>query len=110
MQRSCDPIDHGVRDKLDKDKDKDKDNSIGADGKEAIANIRSTIPASLDTHIPPIQRDDWANHLPPSDHVSFFRSVNWSSSTLGPLQSWTILLRIYTFNVMADSSAATLYW
>jgi hypothetical protein len=48
--------------------------------------------------------------LPETDHVSFFKSVDWAQTELGPLQQWSTALRMYTHMVMSDTRAATLYW
>jgi hypothetical protein len=53
---------------------------------------------------------DWTEALPQTDHVGFFRNVDWAQTALGPLQQWATALRMYTHMVMADSRAATLYW
>ncbi|KAH7383920.1 putative histidine kinase-like protein M3YPp [Pyrenochaeta sp. MPI-SDFR-AT-0127] len=53
---------------------------------------------------------DWTEGLPQTDHVRFFRNVDWSRTELGPLSHWGTALRMYTHMVMSDSRAATLYW
>ncbi|CAO2648280.1 Nn.00g075470.m01.CDS01 [Neocucurbitaria sp. VM-36] len=53
---------------------------------------------------------DWTEALPQTDHVCFFRSVDWAQTALGPIQQWDTALRMYTHMVMSDSRAATLYW
>jgi hypothetical protein len=53
---------------------------------------------------------DWTEDLPQTDHVRFFRHVDWARTALGPLQQWGTALRMYTHMVMSDSRAATLYW
>jgi hypothetical protein len=53
---------------------------------------------------------DWTETLPPTDHVRFFKSVDWAQTALGPAQQWGTALRMYTHMVMSDSRPATLYW
>lgn len=62
-------------------------------------------------HIPvsPLQRDNWADHLPPSEHVKFFKETNWAATHLGPLKTWSYALRLHTFTTFADSLPACLY-
>lgn len=62
--------------------------------------------------IPTIQPKpwDWTEVLPDSEHIRLFRSIDWSSTRLGPLQSWDQTLRQSTYQVLADSRPACLYW
>ena len=53
---------------------------------------------------------DWTLDLPQTDHVHFFRNVNWCATDLGPTATWSTALRMYTHMAMSDSRAATLYW
>ena len=53
---------------------------------------------------------DWTESLPQTDHVRFFRNVDWSRTALGPTVQWGTALRMYTHMIMSDSRAATLYW
>lgn len=53
---------------------------------------------------------NWADTLPDSEHVQFFKSVDWGKTELGPLKDWGTALKIHTFTVMADSRPCTLYW
>lgn len=53
---------------------------------------------------------DWTKSLPQTDHVRYFRNVDWSRTALGPTSQWGTALRMYTHMVMSDSRAATLYW
>ncbi|KAF1913763.1 hypothetical protein BDU57DRAFT_558724 [Ampelomyces quisqualis] len=53
---------------------------------------------------------DWTAALPQTDHVRFFKSVDWAKTALGPTRQWGTALRMYTAMVMSDSRAATLYW
>lgn len=60
--------------------------------------------------VAPVHRNDWTLDIPDSDHVRFFRQVDWASSPLGPVSQWASALRLYTYNVFADSRPAVLYW
>ncbi|KAF2430030.1 hypothetical protein EJ08DRAFT_697823 [Tothia fuscella] len=67
------------------------------------------------THLPEVklvedQIWDWTEQLPQTDHVQFFRSVNWENTLIGPLDEWPPCLRQATYQVMADTRPATLYW
>jgi hypothetical protein len=58
----------------------------------------------------PLERDDWAENIPYTDHVHFFRSTNWSASILGPLKNWSLALRIHVFTIFAESRPSCIYW
>ena len=65
----------------------------------------------LDVPPPPtFEGGDWADTLPDSEHVRFFKSVDWGKTELGPLKDWKTALKIHTFTVMSDSRPSTLYW
>jgi hypothetical protein len=53
---------------------------------------------------------DWTEYLPQTPHIQFFRSVNWSATLVGPIDDWDPVLRQATYQLMADSRPATLYW
>lgn len=53
---------------------------------------------------------DWSDGLPQTDHIRFFRSINWAHTRLGPLRDWSPNLRLFTGFVLADSRAACLWW
>ncbi|KAF1851401.1 putative histidine kinase-like protein M3YPp [Cucurbitaria berberidis CBS 394.84] len=53
---------------------------------------------------------DWTATLPQTDHVRFFRSRDWSRTALGPLETWSPTLRLFTSFVFADSRPACLWW
>jgi len=57
-----------------------------------------------------LERDDWTVDLPSTEHVSFFRATDWSASLLGPLESWSLALRLQTFTLFADSRSSCIYW
>ena len=52
----------------------------------------------------------WVNQLPISEHIQFFKSVDWSATALGPLETWSDSLRQMTRLLMSDSRAAALFW
>lgn len=66
-------------------------------------------PTNITTSVSPLQREDWSDNIPSSDHVEFFRRTNWAASQLGPLSTWSNALRLHTFMVFADSRAACVY-
>jgi hypothetical protein len=70
------------------------------------------IPKAIAPSLSPFECDSeqWIEGLPSTEHISLFRSTNWAATPLGPLSKWNIILRIYTYNVMADSQAAVIYW
>jgi hypothetical protein len=53
---------------------------------------------------------DWTEALPDSEHVNFLKSVEWANTPLGPMENWPPVLRQATYQVIADSRPATLYW
>lgn len=57
-----------------------------------------------------VAEHDWTEDLPKTDHVRFFREIDWSKSSLGPLNTWSPTLRLFTGFVLADSRAACLWW
>lgn len=65
-----------------------------------------------DTPLGPASPDgvDWTLDIPETDHVRFFRSVQWHGTLLGPLQSWGTALRLYTYQVLADKRPSCVYW
>lgn len=66
--------------------------------------------APLTTKPPtPLERDDWTNDLPAISQVLFFKSINWSATSLGPVHTWNTALRLHTHTVLADSRPACLY-
>jgi PAS domain S-box-containing protein len=54
--------------------------------------------------------DDWAARLPQTEHTRFFRTTNWASTALGPLEKWSPTLQLFAGFVLADSRAACLWW
>lgn len=52
----------------------------------------------------------WVDDLPISEHVQFFKSTDWSSTALGPLDTWSGCLRQMTRLLMSDSRAACIFW
>lgn len=60
--------------------------------------------------IPTPATEDWAAALPPTEHIRLFRTTNWASTTLGPLEKWCPMLQLFAGFVLADSRAACLWW
>jgi hypothetical protein len=71
--------------------------------------MSSELPGHL-TKCEPDTIYDWTNSLPKTDHVQFFKSVDWTQTALGEPQQWSAALRMYTQMVMSDTRAACLYW
>ncbi|KAI4718477.1 putative histidine kinase HHK15p [Aureobasidium sp. EXF-10727] len=65
-----------------------------------------------DTPVGPASPDgvDWTLDIPDTDHVRFFRSIQWHDTLLGPVQSWGMALRLYTYQVFADKRPSCVYW
>jgi hypothetical protein len=76
-----------------------------AEAKIAISDIHET-PSKLT----PLSADNWTQNIPYSDHVQFFRSVDWSSTPLGDLSKWPTALRLHCFTLFADSRPSCIYW
>jgi hypothetical protein len=55
-------------------------------------------------------RWDWTLALPDTEHVRFLKSIDWAKTRVGPIAEWTGALRQATYQVIADSRPATLYW
>ena len=55
-------------------------------------------------------QDDWTSRLPQTNFVDFFKSYHWSGNPLGQLQDWEPSLQQYVQILLADSSAAVIYW
>lgn len=53
---------------------------------------------------------DWTQDIPDSDHVRFFRSTPFHYSQLGPFESWSTTLRLYTYQLFADNRPGCIYW
>lgn len=58
----------------------------------------------------PLLRDDWADSIPLTEHVRFFRETDWGATPVGELRSWGVALRLYVCMLMADSRAGCVYW
>lgn len=67
-------------------------------------------PSSCLYSAPTLACDQWAENLPTSKHVRFFIKMDWAATSLGPLSSWSISLRLHVFTLFADSKASVLYW
>lgn len=52
----------------------------------------------------------WTEVLSPTEHVQFFKSVDWAGSHLGALEGWSTGLRIHISTLLSDSRPAVVYW
>jgi hypothetical protein len=71
----------------------------------AASNSAHPVPSPIDNN-----PADWTLDLPDTDHVRFFRSRDWPSTALGPLETWASALRLHTYTLFADTRPACLYW
>jgi hypothetical protein len=71
--------------------------------------MSSEVPGHF-TKCEPDMTYDWTESLPKTNHVQFFKSVDWAQTALGEAQQWSAALRMYTHMVMSDTRAACLYW
>ena len=75
---------------------------------DALCHDPMSMPAAADS------RDevahDWTADLPQTDHVRFFRQVDWVNSKLGPLDQWGDTLRVFIRLLFADTRAACIWW
>ena len=56
---------------------------------------------------------DWTDEVPPSkisSHVAWARSIDWSSTSLGPMSSWSSQLRSIANLVMQDPRPAVVFY
>jgi signal transduction histidine kinase/CheY-like chemotaxis protein len=53
---------------------------------------------------------NWTQALPDNEHVRFLKSVDWSKTHVGRIADWPPALRQATYQVIADTRPATLYW
>ncbi len=80
-------------------------------------DVRGTIAAS---RVPWVREENgklrasthttWVDDLPMNEHVQFFKSTDWSATSLGPLDTWSGCLRQMTHFLMSDSRAACMFW
>ncbi|KAK3693522.1 putative histidine kinase group protein [Podospora appendiculata] len=94
----------------------------------AHSEPRSRTETALDTHITPyddmallaplpmnlLTTFDWTR-IPPDDpnlgaHHRFARSVDWASTSLGPMEDWPSDLRIMSNMIMGSPHPAAMYW
>lgn len=52
----------------------------------------------------------WSDTLPHSEAVVAFRSVQWSTTPLGPLKQWPHALRLFTHQLFADPRPSAICW
>lgn len=71
--------------------------------------LRAAVPVPLKIENP-LLADNWADYIPTTDHVRFFRGTDWGRTCMGPLKTWSMPLRLQVFMVLADSRPACLYW
>lgn len=60
-----------------------------------------------------VQTFDWTDVTPPakmSSHVAFARSIDWSSTPLGPMSSWSSQLRTIANIVIQDPRPAVVFY
>lgn len=53
---------------------------------------------------------DWTDSLPRSDHVNLFKSVDWTATSIGPIQEWPTALRIHIQMMFVDPRPVCIYW
>ena len=56
---------------------------------------------------------DWTHQLPParlSSHVAWARSIDWATTPLGPMNSWSAQLRSISNLIMQDPKPAVGFW
>ena len=97
------------------DQDQDQDQDPDQNQNQNLHAQRTTLEilppfGTATATLSPLQSDNWADSLPSTDHVRFFKSTDWASTRMGPLAGWSTALRLYTFMVLADSRAACVYW
>lgn len=88
------------------DNDNDNDNDKDKDVPDTNV-LASEAPIKTEN---PLQADNWADYIPTTDHVRFFRETDWEKTPMGRLQEWETALRLQVFMVLADSRPACLYW
>ena len=90
---------------------------LGMRPNEAIAILQATTAGPLDPFTTPQQSDpgffDWTR-LPVTPalprHIQFARSVDWASTSLGPIEEWPPALRGMCNLIMASPHPAAMYW
>jgi PAS domain-containing protein len=87
--------------------------SIPFENKSTVTDDAPQVEPVSRSPTPPLltlDSDQWVEILPRNEHVEFFKATNWDATPLGCLNTWPIVLRLYTCQVLADSQAATIYW
>jgi hypothetical protein len=59
----------------------------------------------LESWVKTSRHHDWTSKIPPpnpSQYVQFLRKIDWANTLLGPIESWSPLLRFMTNFVVAD--------
>lgn len=62
------------------------------------------------TRAPNPQSENWTQMLPVAEGTRFFKSIDWSASTLGLPQTWPATLRFAVSLLFSDSRGAAIYW
>ena len=57
-----------------------------------------------------LNKDSWAEFIPPTDFTQFFKSFDWSATALGPLHQWQFALRMHTFVLFSDQRPGCILW
>ncbi|KAF7191585.1 hypothetical protein HII31_07087, partial [Pseudocercospora fuligena] len=73
---------------------------------------RSATDEGLGDAISPFDVTRPEQHLSNSvaDHVHFFQQLDWSATRLGPLSTWSPILRRWVNFIMTDPRGSTLWW
>ena len=58
----------------------------------------------------PVYQGNWTEDIASTEHVEFFKSVDWSTTNLGRAEQWSNALRLYVHQLLADSRPAIIYW
>jgi hypothetical protein len=53
---------------------------------------------------------DWTSGLSPSEHVDFFRNMDWTETPLGHCSTWPHSLRLYTHMLFSDTRVSGICW
>ena len=81
--------------------------AAASNGDERTSSLAQSIASKTESKL----GDSWPENLTPmTDHVRFFLETDWSSTSLGPLASWSTTLRLMTQKLFSDPRAACLYW
>lgn len=77
------------------------------DHRQEVFPRREPLPDEQFSHRPVA----WTKGLPKTEHVDkFLNGINWDTTPLGPLESWSISLQVFINLVFADDEPAVIYW